>query len=1531
MTEPRTCPQCGARVSERRVEGLCPGCLAKHSLQIPTTRAQVLGDYELLGEISRGGMGVVYKARQRSLQRLVALKMILAGHFARAQDVQRFKAEALAAANLQHPNIVAIHEVGQWEGHHFFSMDYVEGPTLAELVAKQPLPAEQAARYVRTIAEAVHYAHEHGVLHRDLKPSNILIDGDKQPRISDFGLAKLAQANSDLTLSGKAIGSPSYMPPEQSVGRRSAIGPHSDVYSLGAMLYHLVTGRPPFAAETVQATLMQVLEHEPVPPRALNPGVPRDLETVCLKCLEKDPRRRYSTARELADELGRFLEQRPIEASPINVIGRSWRWCRRNPELASWVSAAVMLLMLGFAGVLWQWQRAERHAQSESIERTRAEHTLTQLELQRVEDLLRENDSAKALAHLAFALRNNPSNLAVAERIMSVLTHRNFALPLTPPITTPTRMNDADFSADGKWAATASDDGMAQIWDATSGRPVISVGHSGQVRNINFSFDSQWFSTVSSDNIARVWNVSTGAPVTPPLLHTGTLAVAYFSPDNEWLITGGDDGWARLWKLPGGKAGFVWPHEKDIIRPRFSPNGGLLVTTPARGSINVWDCNTGELLHTFRMEARILDADITSNDERLAAAGENGVVKLWNLGNGELIASLRHRSVARNVAFSPDSELLATVTSDRRALLWDGRTGELALELPQHLTQINQVRFSPDGLRLLTFEMSNRILIWDILSGQPTCEPIHLRSRVKMAEFHQDGERLWTMADSGPVQLWDVRPGASVAMLLDHRESLLDAQFSPSGRSVFTVASSGSASLWDLHTGQRLLRLAHGTPVVAAQWTSDHRRFATAGSDRKVRVWDPYTSNVVTTLQHEGDITSVQFSHDGKWLVTASRDRTAQSWVVDTGHRLAPQPMRHSNFLYHAAFSRDGKLVVTSSHDGTARIWKTQTGEPATDPLGHARAVLHAEFSPNGRKIVTASLDMSATVWDVTTGQPVVKLLHAAPVRDAQFSADSKRIVTASGDNTARIWDAETGVPLTGPVRHGAEVGHVEFSADARRILTASAEGTARLWDALTGRPLGEPLPHYKGVRQAHISANQQWLITAAPQGHLWEIPLAPAPAPRWLGNLAEAVAGLRLTDDGFEEITDDRELFELKRQLQAGTVPVQDSYGHWLRWFFADRSLRGISPSSSVHHQEMRRHFAQENSLKGGREQLRLSPTNAEAWSRLASMVLSQEVFTNPHKTVQADIFSRRAVALSPENPDLLFVRVNVLMARNKPEEADALLHRAIQRQPTNPELWYLQGQLLAQRQAWEEAVSAFAQAAAHSPRRNGTRYQRALREIHRALFQLKPHDEATREWLSVLKTPERGLRTSSQYIDLSPYYNAALSDDWHGHFWTGNNLATLPTGVQHFDGTTFDVRGIVQLASTALDMAQPGFPEALRGIKVQQRCDRLHFLHATGWGLFAPQGTKIGTYLVRYADGTLVEIPLINGEDLAEWQVSDPASELPRASVAWVGTNARKLRVQLFRRTWDNPYPGISIESIDFLSTMTAAAPFLIAVTAE
>jgi eukaryotic-like serine/threonine-protein kinase len=495
-------------------------------------RIRYFGDYEIIREIARGGMGVVFEARQVSLNRRVALKMILAGQLANDTDVKRFYTEAEAAANLDHPAIVPIFEVGQHEGQHYFSMGFVEGQSLSQRLNEGPLAAREAATLMVTVAKAIDYAHQCGVIHRDLKPGNILLDQTGNPRVTDFGLAKRIQGDSGLTGSGQIMGTPSYMPPEQAGGKRGAVGPAADVYALGATLYCVVTGRPPFEAATPMDTVIQVLSDEPVPPRRLNASIPRDLETICLKCLEKEPDKRYASAAALAADLRRFLTGEPIAARPVTRLERAAKWARRKPTLAAAYTLGVLAALLGGLGgaAVWQWRAAETARSEVERQRDRADAARSeaetarglaanaQAEAERQREKFERFDYGRIIqvAHQEWLESNVPATLALLDSTRADLrgwewryVHRLCHSDLLTLKGHRSYVGSASFSPDGSRIVTGSGDRTAKVWDARSGTEVLTLkGHIGAVWSASFSPDGSRIVTGSEDQTAKVWNAT---------------------------------------------------------------------------------------------------------------------------------------------------------------------------------------------------------------------------------------------------------------------------------------------------------------------------------------------------------------------------------------------------------------------------------------------------------------------------------------------------------------------------------------------------------------------------------------------------------------------------------------------------------------------------------------------------------------------------------------------------------------------------------------------------------------------------------------------------------------------------------------------------------------------------------------------------------------------------------------------------------------------------------------------------------------
>jgi len=1559
MSHSRACPKCGALHSGDALDGLCPACVLAAIITpqggpAPPVRSRAglasleaggvrfFGDYELLDEIARGGMGVVYRARQVSLNRVVAVKMILAGHFASRESVQRFRAEAETAARLQHPSIVAIHEIGEHEGQHYFSMDCIEG---ASLDKAGPLEADRAARYLQVIAEAVHYAHERGVLHRDLKPSNVLIDAFDQPRITDFGLAKQLQTDSELTVTGQTLGSPQFMPPEQVRAGRGEIGPRSDLYSLGAMLYHCLTGRPPFAAATVGETLAQVVDRDPVAPRELNPAVPRDLETICLKCLEKEPSRRYGTARELAEELHRFQHGEPIRARPIGPGGQLRRWCQRKPALAGLCAALGMALALGFSGILWQWGRAERHAANESAERARAEATLGELELDRAEDLLRNEQPNAALAWLAHSVRRQPTNAVAAQRIVSVLSDRSFALPVAPPLWHTGAVAWAEFSADGTRVVTASHDGTAQIWDAASGREMgRALTHAGTVLVARFSPDGKLVATGGADQLVRLWLAKDGSPVGESLVHTGAVTFLEFSADGRRLLTVAKDRRVRIWEMPEGRLLIqTAAHRATVTAGHLSPNGRRFLTATRIGVIRIWDTATGAPITPELKEQSLVlfSARFSPSGDRVVSACDSPHrARIRDAKTGRLLGEIReHGNSVEDALFSPDEHWLVTVSRDGSARLWDAQTFAARGEPLLHRSWVLSAEFSADGQRLLTTCLDHTARVWDLIRWRALLEPIHPGGNILHASFSPEGARLVTAAQSGAAQVWDVRLGRAAASVLPLGGSATRARFSHDGRRLATGAGS-AARVWNALTAEpETPLLRHQNGILDVVFSPDDQRLVSTSYDNTAAVWEAQTGRRLARWTNQIDrVISSQFSADGRRILTASFDRTAWVWDAATAEPIVG-PLEHPGRLWYAEFSPDGNRIVASvgraGESGHAVVWDTRTGR-RLHQWPHQDEVIRAVFSPDGETVVSASQDHTACIWDARSGRLRHTLAHDAMVTRAQFSPDGVLIATSCRDQTVRLWGAWSGVPQSSPLVHGGEVVTLRFSRDGRRLATASLDHTARVWDTATGKLLAGPFRHSDQVRDVDFSPDERWLATASydTTARLWELPSFLAAAPLWLAALAETAGGLTLDERNNYQPAPAGRFAEAERAVEGG-IP-SDALADWARWFLADRSTRAISPSSPVRVPEFAQRRLRENTVSSLTEAQEFEPTNALALARLARWWLKPGSASSTNGVAEAARLLDWALRHAQDQFESWWGRAELLERNGDTNGAAAAMERARALEPRSVDFWMSDGALLERLNRLEEASRSYSKALANSgPLReppSPAQTQVLLRRgaALRASGQLAA---AARDFLLARNIPVRAPEILAHCVDLSLWYNAPLHKDWHTPpTMPGWNLSLLPPGQHTFGGTDFDVRGIIQLSGQKILANFPDYPREILGVTVGRRCRALHFLHASIWAYALPSGTRIGAYVIRYADGRREEIPIVHGEDMLEWQVlNDPVRELKRAPVVWTGKMPHGPRVRLFKRTWENPRADETIASFDFLSAMTDAGPFLIAVSIE
>jgi WD40 repeat protein len=996
--------------------------------------------YEILSELGRGGMGVVYLARQLSLKRLVALKMVLAGSHAGSAELVRFRTEAEAAARLQHPNIVQIYEVGQQDGLPFFSLEYVDGGSLARALAGTPLPPGRAAQLIETLARAMHYAHQRGIVHRDLKPANVLLTADGLPKITDFGLAKQLDDAAVHTQSGAVLGTPSYMAPEQAGGQTHDIGPAADVYALGAVLYELLTGRPPFKAATPLDTLMQVLTEEPVPPRQLQPKVPRDLETICLKCLEKDPRKRYAGALALADDLRRCASGEPIAARPVGLGGRTLKWVRRRPAVAGLLALVVAFAAAGFALVTWKWQDA-RLAWQEATDKAEAAARALALVAEKerlTQAALEDAEAALYFNHVTQAdLEWRAGNGARAELILDQcrLDQRRWEWRYLKRLCQGVSARayrpasaalGVAFSPDGTHLAWAGADHTVTVRNLGRGKEVRTLrGHEGAVSMVAFHPDGRHLVSASADRTLKLWDLTTGQPVRTFRGLPDPVTSLALSPRGRRLAAGSNNFAAFVWDVGTGKQLFTLAEGAGAVPSvAFSPDGKRIATASHDTTVKIWDAATGQRLLTFHGHKRPVEQVVFCPDNRHAASlDEDGRVKCWDAATGAEVFT--QRGVDGALVLSPDGRRLAGAAAGG-VKFWDTRTGReaLSLTLPA-AAKVHGLAFSPRG-RFLAAAWSGpgkagpgEVRVWD---AAPLPEVFTLRGQsgpVASVAFSADGKQLAAAGlgagtAAGEIQVWDTATARELRALAGHLKGVTGVAYSPDGKYLATCSEDSTLMVWDAATGKNTLILIGDAPHTAAvrgiAIRPGGKNLASASADRTVKLWDvtAIQDNPVRTLRgHTAGVNGVAFSTDGKYLASAGDDRAVILWEVDTGKKVHSFP-GHRGPVLGVAFSPDGKWLASASADLTVIVWDLATRQSRRSLNGHSGAVQAVAFSSDSRHLASAGADGFVKVWDVQTGKAVFShKAHTAPATGVAFSPVGNYLATGGRDAVVKVWDAK--------------------------------------------------------------------------------------------------------------------------------------------------------------------------------------------------------------------------------------------------------------------------------------------------------------------------------------------------------------------------------------------------------------------------------------------------------------------------------------------------------------------------------------------
>lgn len=957
ISDQEKCPRCGCSL-KNIPERVCPSCALACVLELDDQDSSGLGHvkyfgkYELLEEIARGGMGIVYKARQDSLRRIVALKLIYPAALDTEQMLRRFKAEAELAASLEHPGIVPIHEIGEHEGQPYFTMGFVEGPALSARTAEGPMPQREAATLLSRIARIVDFAHQRGVLHRDLKPGNILLDSEGRPHLADFGLAKLANNQSSITAPEALLGTPAYMAPEQALdARRATI--LSDVYSLGAVLYHCLTGAPPFAGQSALEVARQVCDCEPKRPSTLVPALDRDLELITMKCLGKEPFSRYSSARELASDLDRWLDGEPILARPATALEAAWKWAARNPVLSALAGAAALILLAGALGVGLQWRRAERALRA-SQERFYA------ASIKLAQEAINEQDRGRAVRLLESQIPEPGApdlrgfewrylwSLTQGNEDRLISAERSFLMCLA-------------FSPDGRYLAmedevvdlktgahkrlAAEHDSFCSVVFDSSGDSVVLAGN-GEVKRIRIA------------DASVLWRQPLEQAFLANFLGDGSTLVATYN------IT--------LGHVAGGRACILSATNGAILRALEGASGRALAVSGDRsrfatgsrdGAVQIWNARSGILEQTLTNALGVTALAFSPDGARLVAGCWDGFLQEWYLPRGTLLRQDKlHRSHVWGIAIGPEGTIY-TASNDHTCRAWT-RGLKPARNFTGHLSGVPGLALSHDSAKLATVS-GEQVRIWSIAANaapDPKFESIPFRwapalfsfgdhyvvqsargpSLVESStgrEIRNFGEEaiafdtiapdtllLQTRPGSNPVATWNFRTGARTNLHLDRIDPNPRSLRALSGGRIMTVST--NAHIWAASSG-KLLQEFIACKGLAFGWDiSPDRETLVVGHQTReggaANLISMRDYSIKASIATSAVVEAVAFNEPGTLVALASWDHSVYLCSLP-GLKLIRNIQGHLGAIYHAAFTRDNALL-TASEDGSTVLWDLRTG-----------------------------------------------------------------------------------------------------------------------------------------------------------------------------------------------------------------------------------------------------------------------------------------------------------------------------------------------------------------------------------------------------------------------------------------------------------------------------------------------------------------------------------------------------------------------------------------------------------------------------
>jgi eukaryotic-like serine/threonine-protein kinase len=970
------------------------------------------------------------------------VKMIRLGAHA-GDDPDDFHAEAQAVARLQHPNIVQIHEVFELLGRSFISLEFLDGGSLKQTLADGPKEPRQAAALIEVIARAIAYAHRRGVVHRDLKPANVLMTADGVPKVVDFGLAKLLTRNrapAEPESPGRRsaiVGTPGYMAPEQFGNASDQDGLPADVFALGAILYESLTGQTPLGMASYFEVLKDAGVFVPAPPSRSRPGVPRDLDAICVKCLQADPARRYPDAGELAEDLRRFQAGEPVRARKTGTIECAWKWARRSPAWAALAAVSALAVLSMLVGSFWYNARLSTLARREERQRAVAEqqarlfrdqlelsrHSLYALQLTHVESSLKSNPGL-GLAMLNDA-RYCPADLRdfTWGYFLRLCKRRRLALGFNQHLGL---VNAVAVSPDGRLLAVgggipgkAGTTGQVKFFEMDSTRVLGTlVDRLGPVEGVAFSPDGRTLATAggAGSGVLRLWDVPSREERLTVAAHTHEALSTAFRPDGLAVASAGGDGRVRLWDArTGGLRAELEGHEGAVRSVAFSPDGSHLATGGLDGSARLWEWEApaGQpVLLSRGIKAAVHAVAFSPDGKLLASAGADKNATLWDLSERRPRSVLRgHTAAVRSLAFSPDGSTLITGGDDCVVRIWRVEDGREVTALNIHSATVTSLAFNAAGDVFVSGSLDQTTKVWDLVQGRQRPPMRGHQARVAAVAFTSDGTTLITAGRDRAVRFWNRAEDRVRASLEGSDGPYTCLALSDDDRLLALGSRDGKVKLWGLAGNHGSLTLrGHTEPVTAIAFGPEGRRLASASLDATVRLWDPSTGRCLATLSaHPGGALGVDFSPDGTIVATVGEDKTLRFWEAAGGRRLASL-RGHAQGILSVAFHPDGRTVATGGKDRLVKLWDVKSLTESATLWGHNHWVYAIAFSPDGKTMASSTGDPGPNavgevkLWDAATGH--VRATFEGQTSPVAFSPDGRTLLTGNLDETFNLLEA---------------------------------------------------------------------------------------------------------------------------------------------------------------------------------------------------------------------------------------------------------------------------------------------------------------------------------------------------------------------------------------------------------------------------------------------------------------------------------------------------------------------------------------------